>query len=242
MTCRDEILEAARALTRQSATGTFTLNEILQYLRHNGTSYKESTIRTHVCSHMCANARGNSHNTHHDLQRLGHGRYRLKTTTGAETSVALVAAAPERSEPEVVAAVKNHDVHALSEDEIKQVLDHWLQGAGWDTAVAWGHTPGIDVEASKPGRRWVIEVKGPGSRQPMRVNYFLAILGETLQRMDDPSAQYSIALPDLPQYRGLWDRLPALAKSRTGISVLFVDTQGKIEHIESRHEGRSNAQ
>jgi hypothetical protein len=64
----------------------------------------------------------------------------------------------------------------------------------------------------------------------MRVNYFLAILGETLQRMNDPETDYSIALPDLKQFRNLWERLPALAKQRTGISILFVDRNGNITH------------
>lgn len=72
------------------------------------------------------------------------------------------------------------------------------------------------------------EVKGRGSRQAMRVNYFLAILGETLQRMTESNARYSIALPDLPQYQGLWSRLPTLAKERTQISVLFVSEDGTV--------------
>lgn len=126
-------------------------------------------------------------------------------------------------------AKKNHDLQALSEDEIKQVLVDWLSESGWETTVAWGRTPGIDVEAVRSGERWVIEVKGPGSRPQMRVNYFLAILGETLQRMNNADARYSIALPDLPQYRGLWERLPGLAKSRTDISILFVTEDGKVE-------------
>lgn len=63
----------------------------------------------------------------------------------------------------------------------------------------------------------------------MRVNYFLAILGETLQRMDDPAARHSIAFPDRQQYRRLWDRLPALAKRRTGITMLLVAEDGSIE-------------
>jgi hypothetical protein len=62
----------------------------------------------------------------------------------------------------------------------------------------------------------------------MRVNYFVAILGEMLQRMDDPNARYSIALPDLAQFRGLWERLPRLAKTRTRISALFVDAKGHV--------------
>ncbi len=120
-------------------------------------------------------------------------------------------------------------MEALSEDEIKEVLVKWLSKQGWDSKVAWGRTQGIDVEATRGGERWVIEVKGPGSRPQMRVNYFIGILGETLQRMDDPLARYSIALPELPQYRGLWGRLPGLAKKRTKISILFVSTDGKIE-------------
>jgi hypothetical protein len=63
----------------------------------------------------------------------------------------------------------------------------------------------------------------------MRVNYFLTILGETLQRMDDPKARYSISLPDLAQYRGLWRRPPQLAKARTGVTALFVDETGRVE-------------
>ena len=126
--------------------------------------------------------------------------------------------------------VRNHDVEALSEDEIKEVLVRWLDEDGWSSNVAWGRTPGIDIEATKGKKRWVIEAKGPGSRPQMRVNYFIGILGEMLQRMDDPGAKYSIALPDLPQYRGLWNRLPQLAKKRTDISIIFVTAGGKIEH------------
>jgi len=94
-------------------------------------------------------------------------------------------------------AKANHDVEALSEDELKQILEHWLQSTGWETQIAWGKTQGIDIDAKRGDERWIIEVKGPGSRQPMRVNYFIGILGETLQRMADPKAEYSIALPDL---------------------------------------------
>lgn len=131
-----------------------------------------------------------------------------------------------------IASRKNHDIDALSEDEIKKSLVRWLESDGWSAEVAWGHARGIDVEARRGSERWVIEVKGPGSRQPMRVNYFIGILGETLQRMADGSARYSIALPDLPQYRGLWGRLPALAKARTQISIIFVSGEGVIEVLE----------
>lgn len=118
----------------------------------------------------------------------------------------------------------------LSEDEVKEALVCWLARDGWKSKVAWGKQQGIDIEATRGSERWIIEVKGCGSLSAMRVNYFLAILGETLQRMDDPSARYSVALPDMRQYRGLWDRLPTLAKTRMGITGLFVEDAKTVHH------------
>ncbi len=65
----------------------------------------------------------------------------------------------------------------------------------------------------------------------MRVNYFIAMLGEVLQRMSLPNARYSIALPDMVQFRRLWERLPALARQRTSITALFVSADGSVEHV-----------
>jgi len=60
-------------------------------------------------------------------------------------------------------------------------------------AQAREHSPcnrcGINVEALRKSERWIIEAKGGGSRDAMRVNYFIAMLGETLQRMSDPDAR-----------------------------------------------------
>lgn len=115
-----------------------------------------------------------------------------------------------------------------AEDGVKRHVQTWLEAAGWRVNVVWGRGHGIDVDAVRAEERWRIEVKGGGSRGAMRVNYFLAVLGELLQRMDDPTARYSVALPDLPQFRGLWSRLPALAKFRTGFTALFVDPSGGV--------------
>lgn len=134
-----------------------------------------------------------------------------------------VVEAVEPVKPEIVRTPER-----LSEDELKEHLDEWLQSNGWITRIAWRLARGIDIEASRDGKRWLIEVKGLGSRQPMRVNYFLAALGETLQRMADADAKYSIAFPDIPQFRGLWSRLPELAKSRTTITALFVSSEGVV--------------
>lgn len=119
----------------------------------------------------------------------------------------------------------------LSEDHVKTLLCEHLKREGWHVQAAMGKSRGIDIEARRSSKRWIIEAKGSGSLNPMRVNYFLAVLGETLQRMDNPETKYSIALPDLPQFRGLWSRLPRLAKERTKISCLLVRENGEFDEI-----------
>ena len=67
---------------------------------------------------------------------------------------------------------------ALSEDEVKRGVKAWLEAAGWQVSVVWGRGRGIDIHATKGNERWVIEAKGCGSLNPMRVNYFVSMLGE----------------------------------------------------------------
>ncbi len=117
----------------------------------------------------------------------------------------------------------------IQEDQIKEHVRVFLESKGWSTNIKWAKAHGVDIEATRDGSRWLIEAKGCGSRNAMRVNYFLAALSEVLQRMSDRSAKYSIALPDLPQYRGLWERLHSVAKDRTGISCLFVRADGEVK-------------
>jgi len=115
-----------------------------------------------------------------------------------------------------------------SEDYIKQKIQTHLVQNGWVVDVAYGKKKGIDILAKKDLQRWVIEVKGGGSRPPMRNNYFLAVLGETLQRMDCNQTRYSIAFPDMEKFRRLWNELPSLAKERTKIDCIFVSEE-KLE-------------
>jgi hypothetical protein len=124
------------------------------------------------------------------------------------------------------------DTSSLSEESLKHHLNNWLITNGWETKVAWGKQHGIDIDAKRSNERWIIEVKGMGSRNAVRVNYFLNILGELQQRMDDPKARYSIALPDLKQFRNLWARLPCLAKQRSTINAIFVSETGDLSFTE----------
>ena len=117
----------------------------------------------------------------------------------------------------------------LSEDEVKKFIVDYYNNQGFITEVAWGHSHGIDIVAKKKNECVIIEVKGCGSRSAMRRNYFLSMLGEILQRMDNPNYTYYIAAPKIKKYQNLWDHLPTLAKERTKINMILVDGAGQLE-------------
>lgn len=124
----------------------------------------------------------------------------------------------------------------ITEDEVKEAVRDFLVADGFEVQVAWGRNPGVDLHAWHPdGRRFLIEAKAEvGTAGAQQHNYFVGALGELVQRMDEPEATYALALPDNRQYRGLVDRLPALAKRRLRLAVFWVDrgAEGLLVAIE----------
>lgn len=131
----------------------------------------------------------------------------------------------ELTPPPVVPGV---DHRRITEDEVKEAVRAYLTGRGFEVSVAWDRVRGIDIDAwHADGRRYVIEAKDEvGKSGPQQVNYFVGMLGELVQRMDDVHASYGIALPDNRQYRGLVNRLPTLARERLRLAVSWVSREG----------------
>lgn len=68
VTCRAEVTTAFEALNRETGRLDFSPAEILRRMRASGSTYRDSTIRTHVTAHMVEDG---------TLVRTGHGSYRL---------------------------------------------------------------------------------------------------------------------------------------------------------------------
>ena len=157
---------------------------------------------------------------------------RLRRFTGPDGKI--VNALPDNpaqqtSEPTPLRAVPGGGDHGrITEDEVKEAVRAHLAARGFDVAVARGRVRGIDIEARHPDRRrYVIEAKAEvGKNGPQQVNHFVGMLGELVQRMDYAQASYGIALPDNRQYRGLVNRLPALARERLRLVVFWVSREG----------------
>lgn len=110
----------------------------------------------------------------------------------------------------------------LSEDRLKEAIRVAMEAEGWQVDVRWGRAHGIDIDARRGDERMVIEAKGEGSRDAMRVNYFLGALGELLQRMDSPDSGYGLAIPAHRQFVGLIVRLPAWVRTHLHLRFMLV--------------------
>jgi hypothetical protein len=75
---RGEILAAIEAIVTRSGSETFALDEVLIEMRRKNSRYADSTVRTMVTSHMCANAPDHAAKTYDDLERVDRGLYRRR--------------------------------------------------------------------------------------------------------------------------------------------------------------------
>lgn len=76
-TARDEILSAVKVITQERQAKSFKLEEVLILMKSQETTYKESTIRTHITSRCCANSPNHHGSVYNDYERIGKGLYRL---------------------------------------------------------------------------------------------------------------------------------------------------------------------
>lgn len=77
LSCRDEILVCARTIINRKAVNEFTVKEIVEEMVKNNTSYKDSTIRTHITSRCCINAPSHHGTVYNDFDRIRIGVYKI---------------------------------------------------------------------------------------------------------------------------------------------------------------------
>jgi hypothetical protein len=75
---RAEILAAIADLMARSGADTVTLDQVVREMKARESRYVESTVRTMVTSHMCADASGAGVAPYSDLERVDRGVYRLR--------------------------------------------------------------------------------------------------------------------------------------------------------------------
>jgi hypothetical protein len=79
-TARAEILAAIQALITRSGRPEVRVQEVVDEMRRSGSSYAESTVRTMLTSHMCAQVHGPNIASYDDVDRIDRGTYRLRVS------------------------------------------------------------------------------------------------------------------------------------------------------------------
>ena len=248
MTARQDLLQAARSLT---ATGhaEFSPAQLIDEARRRGSTYPDSTLRTHIVGPMCANSPDNHAVKWGDLVRIGHGRYRLANqSTGPAPTLSEVP--PRRvAQPEDSTEPSEVDPHEEWhwEGNVQAAVVTHLAANGWQirsVADTASRQHGYDIDAVRNGRRLLVEVKGfpsdrytrgpkRGQPKPTSPNvqarhwYASAVLTGLLARDDDPDANVVLAFPAFETYRSLAQRTRA-SLSTTGINVWLVRRDGTV--------------
>ncbi len=115
--------------------------------------------------------------------------------------------------------------NGLDEETVKQAVAKYLRDRGYTVAVAKKREHGPDVRATKEGLKLVVEAKGEGTRAEMFNNFFLHVLGEITQRMDEQAAEYGIALPAHRKYARLVEELPETPRFLLRLNFYLVRRQ-----------------
>ncbi|MFC4637876.1 DUF7669 domain-containing protein [Deinococcus hohokamensis] len=77
VSCREEVLAAAHLLSAQRSEGTFSVQDVIDVMRSQGTEHLDTVIRRHVAVLMCVNGGAAGAGAYRDLERVERGRYRL---------------------------------------------------------------------------------------------------------------------------------------------------------------------
>ncbi|TDO42193.1 hypothetical protein [Paractinoplanes brasiliensis] len=221
-TCRAEILDAIRDILRRSGYDTFTLTDILTEMRRRNSRYAETTIRTHVASHMCGDLA--------ELERVDRATYRLRAPLHRSTGL-----------PPVPALAPAWPWEGAVQSVFVELLGHhgWSIDSVADTATK---ARGVDVLASRPGRRLGAEVKGwpsAGYADPRRAaeakrtqpstqagHWFSQALFKAMMLLDSHLGRESLmVLPDYSRYRDLTVRTRT-GRSLAGIHVVLLNPDG----------------
>lgn len=120
------------------------------------------------------------------------------------------------------------------ESEVEERLREHLAGLGFEVKTRTTKH-GVDVTACKEGRDHYIEVEG--STKPdgsplasnQKYTHLLRAVGQLCLRLhDNPEAVLGLALPEDNYYRKKVDELQTALK-RLGVTVYFVDSDGRVE-------------
>lgn len=233
MTARQEILEVVRGLTARGLA-PFSPQQVIDELRRRGTTYRESTLRTHIVDIMCVDSPTDRTTSYPDLRRVGRGQYVLASGDDAARRSSMDAEDSAASPTATLPSETSRPWHW--EGHVQASFCRYLVNQGWalmsvaDTAA---RQRGPDVVAKRGGVELVVEVKGyPTSTKlsaSTQARHYMggALLTVLLAWAERPDVQVGLVLPDVPTFRTLLSRLSS-PLDELSIAAWLVSEDGTV--------------
>lgn len=249
-TARDAILKAFAKLERETGRESFQLSVVCERVLEDTTEFQETTIRTHITSAMCADAPVHHANHTDDLVRVGRGVYRKVVPTDELGS--LREAADRRTENSGRSpALQQHGDPESEwhwEGNVQSTMVKHLAADDWailSVANTASREHGVDIIATKSGRRLLVEVKGFPSRYyargdrkgqrkktppslQARVWFADLLMSSMLNADDEPEAGIVLCMPGVPTYRSLEERVGS-SLNVLGFNRAWISEGGNVE-------------
>jgi hypothetical protein len=134
MGAREDLLAAAHSLTARGMA-LFSPTELNAQARSEGSTYSDSTLRTHIVSVMCGNAPDHHSTRCRDFERVARAMYRLTSDWPSVVPIAEPASRVVESrhppDPNVRAVPLDHDDEWFWEGNVQAAVVSHLARQGW---------------------------------------------------------------------------------------------------------------
>ena len=250
MGAREDLLAAAKSLT-DNGMALFSPAELIAQARSQGSTYSDSTLRTHIVSVMCGNAPDHHSTKYRDFERVARALYRLTTDrpSGAPEARPLTPTVEPHvgPDPDARGAPVAHDDEWFWEGNVQAAVVSHLAQHGWQIMRVAGTASsehGVDIEASRDGTTVLVEVKGyPGSTYARgerkgeakssppatqaRTYFGNALLAGLLMRSESADDRVVLAFPDMATFSNLARRVAA-PLAAASVEVWMVSKDGSV--------------
>ena len=113
-----------------------------------------------------------------------------------------------------------------NEGFVQNTIESYFDKKGFiKESISYTDYAGVHMETQE---RWRVEAKGLTSNVGLD---FRTGLGQLIQRMDDPNANYGIAIPDIPSYLRQVEQIKPWVREKFQLHILFINENGGVHHL-----------
>lgn len=113
-----------------------------------------------------------------------------------------------------------------NEGFVQNTIESYFDKKGFiKESIPYTDYAGVHMETRE---KWRVEAKGLTGNVGLD---FRTGLGQLIQRMDDPNANYGIAIPNIPSYLRQVEQIKPWVREKIQLHILVINEDGGVYHI-----------